>query len=270
LLLILSHARTGRFRRFNLRLDKRAQSSYFSAMQKNDALQRIRRFYKTVEARPADGGFEILLDGRKAKTPAGAAIALPTQAAGELVASEWADQAPWIEFGQMPATRHAFTAIDRVSGAHAETAAELARFAASDLLCYFAENPQALIERQQTQWGPVLDWAEDELGLLFVRAQGVVYQVQPPQTVHQVEALALELDDFTLAGLAWAAALFGSSVLALALQRGRLTGEEAFELSRLDEAFQNEQWGEDAEATERTAGMRREAVMLERWFAALR
>jgi chaperone required for assembly of F1-ATPase len=239
-------------------------------MRKNDALQRIRRFYKAAEARPADGRFEILLDGRRAKTPAGAVITLPTKAAGELVASEWADQVEWIEFGQMPATRHAFTAIDRVAAAHGETAAELARFAASDLLCYFAEAPTALTERQQAQWGPVLDWAEDELDLLFVRAQGIVYQAQPPETVHRVEAMAFDLDDFTLAGLAWAAALFGSAVLALGLQRGRLTGEEAFELSRLDEAFQNEQWGEDAEAAERTANMRREALMLERWFAALR
>ena len=239
-------------------------------MQKNDALQRIRRFYKAAQARPAGELFEIVLDGRRAKTPAGAVIALPTQAAGDLVASEWAGQGEWIEFGQMPATRHAFTAIDRVAAAHAETAAELARFAASDLLCYFAEAPSALIERQQTHWGPVLDWAEDDLGLLFVRAQGIVYQAQPPETLHKVEAMASELDPFTLAGLAWAAALFGSAVLALALQRGRLTGEEAFELSRLDEAFQNEQWGEDAEAADRTARMRAEALMLERWFAALR
>jgi chaperone required for assembly of F1-ATPase len=259
-----------RFRRGNLRLDKRVISSYFSAMQKNDALQRIRRFYKAVDVRAVEGGFEILLDGRKPKTPAGASLILPTPAAGELVAEEWAGQGDWLEFGHMPATRHAFTAIDRVSGHRAETAAELARFAASDLLCYFAEAPSALIERQQAQWGPVLDWAEDELDLLFVRAQGVVYQAQPPETVHRVEALASNLDNFTLAGLAWSAALFGSAVLALALQRGRLTGEGAFELSRLDEAFQNEQWGEDAEAAERTAGMRAEALMLERWFAALR
>jgi chaperone required for assembly of F1-ATPase len=248
----------------------RARPSYLSAMQKNDALQRIRRFYKAVEARPAGALFEIVLDGRRAKTPGGAAIALPTRAAGDLVASEWAGQGEWIEFGQMPATRHAFTAIDRVAAARAETAAELARFAASDLLCYFAEAPSALIERQQAQWGPVLDWAEDELDLLFVRAQGIVYQAQPPTTVHQIEAMALDLDDFTLAGLAWAAALFGSAVLALALQRGRLSGEAAFELSRLDEAFQNEQWGEDAEAADRTARMRDEALMLDRWFAALR
>ncbi len=239
-------------------------------MQKNDALQRIKRFYKAAEAQPHAGGFAIALDGRRAKTPAGALLLLPTKAAGEVVAAEWGAQGEWIEFAAMPASRHAFTALDRVSQARAETAAELARFAGSDLLCYFAQEPKALVARQHAQWAPVLDWAEDELGLLFLRAEGITYQAQPPATLKAVEDLANGLDDFALAGLAWGGALFSSTILALALLRGRLSGEEAFELSRLDEAFQIEQWGEDAEAAERTAKMRVEAIALEQWFAALR
>jgi chaperone required for assembly of F1-ATPase len=217
-----------------------------------------------------DGGVAVQLDGRQPKTPGGAALVLPTQAAADLVAAEWQAQGEWIDFTAMAANRHAFTAIDRVRLARAETAAELARFAGSDLLCYFAEQPAALVERQHTQWDPILDWAEDRHGLLFVRASGVVYQAQPPETLKRAEALGLALNDFELAGLAWAAALFGSTVLGLALQQRRITGEEAFELSRLDEAFQNEQWGVDAEAAARAEGIHAEALALERWFAALR
>ncbi|CAN5164356.1 ATPase [soil metagenome] len=239
-------------------------------MANNDALQRIRRFYKTAEARAVDGGFEILLDGRRAKTPEVKPLILPTEAAAALVAAEWAAQGDFIAFSAMPASRHAFTAIDRVGQAREETAAEVARFASSDVLCYFADEPAALYARQTEMWSPHLDWAEDELGLLFVRARGIAYQTQPPQTLERAHALALEADNFTLAGLAWAAALFGSAVLGLALQRGRLSGEAALELSRLDEAFQQETWGVDDEAAERTANMLSEAVLLERWFAALR
>ena len=105
--------------------------------------------------------------------------------------------------------------------------------------------------------------------LRFARATGVLHRPQSRSTLDRVEALALALDDFTLAGLALAASLFTSAVLALALQRGVLSGDEAFELSRLDEAFQEEQWGIDAEAAERTERLRAEAVMLDRWFRAL-
>ncbi len=218
---------------------------------------------------PHEGGFAVALDARMLRTPAGARLILPGQALAELVASEWAAQEQVIDHGRMPVTRLAFTAADRIGAARAATAAEIARQAGADLLCYFADAPKALTERQEARWGPLLDWAAQTLDLRFERARGILHRAQPQATLDRVEALALSLDDFALAGLALAAGLFSSAVLALALQRGVLSGDEAFDLSRLDEAFQEEQWGIDAEAAERTARLRDEAVMLEQWFRAL-
>lgn len=235
----------------------------------NDALQRIKRFYKAATVEVAAEGFAVALDGRQMKTPGKAPLVLPTRAAAEMVCAEWAEQGEFIRFSDMPATRHAYTAIDRVSLVRMEVAQEIGRYAGSDLLCYFADEPAALVKRQQDAWGPLLDWAEGEHDLAFVRAAGISPQPQPPQTLLRFEALALDLDDFRLAALAYAGALFGSSILALALIRGRLSGEEAYALSRLDEAFQEEQWGIDAEAAERTAQLHGEAVVLEAWLKAL-
>jgi chaperone required for assembly of F1-ATPase len=237
---------------------------------KADSAARIRRFYKDVTVEPRDGGWAVLLDGRGAKTPDRAPLRLPTEALARLAAEEWVAQGEFIAFPSMPATRLAFTAIDRVPAARAALAAEVARYAGADLLCYFAEAPEALLLRQTQSWGPLLDWAEAELGLRFERAAGIVHRPQPPETLSRVEALAAELDDWALAGLSYAAPLFGSAVLALAVQRARLSGEEAFGASRVDETYQEEFWGVDAEAAERAANMRAEAVMLGRWFAALR
>ncbi len=218
---------------------------------------------------PHEGGFAVALDARMLRTPAGARLILPGQALAELVASEWAAQEQVIDHSRMPATRLAFTAADRIGAARAATAAEIARQAGADLLCYFAEAPKALTERQEARWAPLLDWAAQTLDLRFERATGILHRAQPQATLDRVEALALSLDDFALAGLALAAGLFSSAVLALALLRGVLSGDEAFDLSRLDEAFQEEQWGIDAEAAERTGRLRGEAAMLERWFRAL-
>ena len=96
-----------------------------------------------------------------------------------------------------------------------------------------------------------------------------MHREQPPETLARVRALALGLDDFGLAGLAFGASLFGSAVLAIGLQRAWLAGDEAFERSRVDEAFQEEKWGVDEEAAERTERLRAEARMLERWFRGL-
>jgi chaperone required for assembly of F1-ATPase len=231
--------------------------------------ERIRRFYKTVGVAPAGQGYAVTLDQRTPRSPGGHRLVLPTDALASLVAEEWAAQRDFIVLVEMSATRLAYSALDGVAAARAETAASVARYAGADLLCYFADGPRALVERQETLWTPLLAWAGSELELPLVRATGVVHTAQPPQSLARAEALAAGLDDFALAGLAFATALFGSAVLGFALQRGRLSADQAFALSRLDETFQEEQWGLDAEAAARADALAADALMLERWFRAL-
>jgi chaperone required for assembly of F1-ATPase len=228
-----------------------------------------KRFYSAVSVAEMNGGFGVMLDGRTLRGPTGAQTVLPSEPLAELVAQEWAGQGETLELAAMHATRLANTAIESIPQAREATAQAITDYAASDLLCYFATAPAGLLERQTALWGPILDRAEAEERLRFVRAAGIVHQVQPTETLARVKAIALDLGDFGLTGLAFGAALFGSAVLAVALQRGWLTGEAAFDLSRLDEAWQEEKWGVDAEAAERTARLGGEAAMLERWFRGL-
>ena len=230
---------------------------------------RPRRFYKQVEVAPRGDGFTLLLDGRGAKTPAGAPLLLPGRALAELVAAEWDAQAEQIDLSAMPAHRLASTVIDRTASAGTAVAAEVARYAGSDVLCYFAEAPATLVEAQVARWGPLLDWARDALGVELYRVAGVVPRPQPPAALARVEALVADLKPFAQAGVAFATPLFGSAILALALQRGQLHADAAFDLSRLEQAYQEERWGVDAEAAERTAHQQAEARMIGRWFEAL-
>jgi len=227
------------------------------------------RFYTTVSVAEMNGGFSVRLDARPLRGPRGREVILPTQALAQQVAEEWASQGKVLELAAMHTTRLANTALEAVPRSRDATAQSIADYAASDLICYFATDPPGLLARQGQLWGPILERAEAVLGLRFVRAAGIVHQVQPPQTLLQVKALALELDDFALTGLAFGAPLFGSAVLALGLQRGWFSGAQAFDLSRLDEAWQEEKWGIDEEAAERTVRLRGEAAMLQRWFEGL-
>ena len=229
-----------------------------------------RRFYKTVATREVADGVGLFLDGKPVKTPAGKALTLPDSRLADMLAQEWDAQATHIEMARMPATRLAFTAIDFVGDARDAVAAEIGRYAGADAVCYFADGPESLIERQTRRWGPVIDWAEQALGVRFVRVTGIRHEEQPAANLLRLARLAEEENDFGLAGLGHATALFGSAILAFALQRGELDGQAALDLSLLDEMFQQERWGVDEEAAERVANMRVEAVMLERWFAALR
>ena len=231
--------------------------------------ERLKRFWKAVDVAESDGVWLVQLDGRTPRTPAGAPLALPTRAAAELAAAEWAAQGEYIDPATMPATRLASTAIDRVSQAREAVAEEIAAYAGSDAICYLADSPLALAERQAREWTPWRDWAARELGVALEPVEGIIHRAQDPAAIQRVEALALALDDFALTGLATAVPLFGSAVLGLAVQRGALGGGETFDLSRIDESFQEGQWGVDEEAAERTASRRAEAELLDRWFRAL-
>ena len=231
--------------------------------------EKPRRFYKAVDIAETEGGFAVLLDGRALRTPGGIRLKLPTRALAEQIAAEWEAQGETIEMAQMHATRLANTAIDSIGAAREAAADQIANYAASDLVLYFAEQPEALVSRQTELWGPVLDRIEKEARLSFVRASGIIHQAQPQESLDEVRRIALGLDDFGLTGLAFGAALFGSAILAIGLQRGWLDGAQAYELSRLDEAWQAERWGVDAEAAERVERLREEAQVLERWFRGL-
>jgi chaperone required for assembly of F1-ATPase len=236
----------------------------------SDPLQKSRRFYKEVSVEPEGAGFAVRLDGRTPRTPKGHPLVLPTPALADLIAAEWRAQGGWIAYASMPATRLAHTAIDAIPAVRGATIEGVVRYAGADLLCYFAERPVTLVHRQEKVWGPLLEWAGEAHGLDFVPTVGIVHRPQPPETLARVAALLTPMGDFTLAGVAFAAALFGSAVLALALRDGRINADEAMAAARLDEIFQEEQWGVDAEAEARADAMAVEAVMAERWFGALR
>jgi chaperone required for assembly of F1-ATPase len=231
--------------------------------------ERRKRFYNRVDVASVNGGFAVQLDGRQPKSPAGVALVLPGEPLAQLCAAEWAAQDEYIDPASMPATRLAWSALALDEAVRTAAVERLASFAGSDLLCYFAEGPSSLVERQERRWGSVIAWAEAALGARFHRTQGIVHQPQSQATLDRIAELARAEDAFALTGLIAAAALFGSAILAFALRRGELTAEAAFELSRLDETFQEQRWGVDAEAATRADAMAKEAATLGRWFDAL-
>ncbi len=214
----------------------------------------LKRFYATAGLVEADGRFALTLDGRRARTPGRNPVAAPSRAVMERVAEEWARQGEALDPSAMPLTRLLNSALDGVAKAMDETRAEIVRYAGSDLLCYRADDPEALAERQRLAFDPVLDWAAEELGARFALAAGVMHVAQPEATVGAVRDAVARFDDpVALAALSVVTSLTGSAVLALAVARGRLSADEAWRLAHLDEDFQIEKWGEDEEAAARRA-----------------
>lgn len=228
-----------------------------------------KRFYKTASAEQVPGGWGVRLDGRDVKTPARAALVLPTEALAKAIAAEWNAQGDHVDIASMHLTRLANVAIDRAAETRFEMADELARYCETDLICHIAEEPEELAEIEEENWRPVRDWAGETLGVLLVPVEGIIASPQPDASLEAAREHALSLDGFRLTGLLFGCGLLGSALLALAVERGALEAEAAFELAGIDEAYQAARWGEDAEAKAATEARRTEIKALGQWFASL-
>ena len=220
-----------------------------------------KRFYKTASVAPIDGGFAVHLDGKPVRTPGKALLALPTEAAAVLVAGEFAEQGETINPVTMPVMRLVNTTIDGVANDPQAVLEDILRFASSDLLCYRADAPQGLVERQNEQWDPVIDWARTTLGARFNLAEGIIHVEQPRETIAVLGShLNQRAEPLRLAAIHLMTSLTGSALLALAVDFGELDAETAWAAGHVDEDWQIEHWGQDAEAVARRAARKRDMM----------
>jgi len=216
----------------------------------------VKRFYREAGIAAEGVGFQILLDGKPARTPAKRPLALPTRAAAEAVAAEWSAQPAEFEPTSLRLTRLVNTAIDRVAAHRRMVVQEVTRFAATDLVCHRADAPAELVRRQQESWQPLVEWVRERFGAALALTTGILPAAQPEAALAALGRAVEGYDDFRLTALHAATAAAGSLVIGLALAEGRIDAAEAFAASCLDELFQIEKWGEDREAASRRAALR--------------
>jgi chaperone required for assembly of F1-ATPase len=246
-------------------------------------MNKNRRFYREVTVAPASGrrdacgtigagsdGWQVLLDGKPALTPAGHPVLLPAKPLAEAIAAEWEGQGSEIRSEIMPFTRLANTAIDRVAPDRRAAIDEVLKYAGSDLLCFRASAPDVLVERQNAAWDPLLDWAAEQYGIELQTVCGIAPMRQSADELGALESFIIQLDDFALTGLVAAAASLGSAILALALYERRIGPEEAFSSSELDAVYQAEIWGKDPLAAARNSRKQKEVFEISEFFLLTR
>jgi chaperone required for assembly of F1-ATPase len=207
-----------------------------------------KRFYKKVAVSETANGFHVTLDGRVLKTPGKKPLLCIGEIQAQCVAEEWQAQIDEIRPETMPCTRLMNVACELTPDKRPELISEFTKYCETDLLCYRASHPEDLVSLQNEKWQPVLDWAAKHHRIELATTDGLEAIVQPGQSLQNTTEIAKKLTDANLTLLLHFTACYGSAILALAVMEKHLDVSPAFELSRLDEAFQNEQWGEDDEA----------------------
>jgi chaperone required for assembly of F1-ATPase len=211
-----------------------------------------RRFYAKAGTAVLDRGHALHLDEKPVRTPARSVLAAPTLPLARLLAAEWEAQGDYIDPARMPLTRLANAIIDGVVTRPSPVVAEVQKYLASDLMCYRAASPAELVARQQQLWDPVLDWAEQTLGARFARTAGITHIEQTGEALRAASA-AIPQDAWRLGAVHSATTLTGSALLALAMERARLSADQAWQAANVDEDWNMEQWGRDEIALERRA-----------------
>ncbi|MEM7006575.1 MAG: ATP12 family protein [Pseudomonadota bacterium] len=229
----------------------------------------MKRFYKTATTIEKDGKWAVALDGRIIKTPARSDLTVSDDAIAAAIAEEWNAQGETVDIPAMHLTRLINVAIDRTPGERQAMIDEVGRYCETDLLCFLADDDQEdLRNRQIDLWRPIREWAGKTLGIVLLEAPGgVLHQPQPPASIYAARAHLSPMDDLRLTAFVFGMGLYGSALLMFAVERGHIEPLEAYESSILDEAWQMEKWGEDAEARARHDAQRTEVSVLTKVFS---
>lgn len=230
----------------------------------------LKRFWSAASFAEAEGGWQILLDSKPVRTPAKAALVVPTRALAEAIAVEWDAQDEAVDPLSMPLTRSANAAIDKVTPQFDEVAALIGEYGGADQLCYRAEGPDALIQRQAEAWDPLLDWAASGLKAPLAMTTGVMHTQQPVSSLQALGARVRALSPFELTALHDLVGLSGSLIIGLAVLDEVLAPEELWRRSRIDETWQQEQWGIDEEAAAAAALKRQDFLHAVRFIGLVR
>ena len=217
----------------------------------------------------AEGSPAVLLDDRPLRTPARAILTLPNEALAAGIAGEWRDQGDEVQPFSMPLTRIAVSAIDQVVPARDEIIRQIAGYGDTDLLCYRSEQEE-LAAMQAELWQPLLEWANASLSVSLVAVDGIMPVTQEGSSLDALHRAVEPHEDMELAALHLVTTTTGSVILALAFSHGEIDAGTAWELSRLDEAWQAERWGQDAEAAERADQLRDDLLAVARFLELCR
>ena len=225
-----------------------------------------KRFWKNADVVSVEGGFSVTLDGRSVKTPAKNLLTLPTKAMAEAVAAEWQAQEEKIDPATMPVTRTANAALDKVVPQHGEVADMLAEYGDSDLLCYRADSPSELVDLQSAHWDGLLEWAAEALGVRLHTRTGIMHKPQDADALAALSARVHALDSFELAAFHDLVSLSGSLIIGFAATLDARAPSDLWDVSRVDENYQADQWGRDDDAEELAARKRDSFLHAKRMF----
>lgn len=200
----------------------------------------MKRFYKITSVEKTDGGYKVMLDGKPVKTKSGRLLLAPNERIANAIMREWAAQVELIKPDTMPLTQIVNTCLDRVSVERGTMERNILKYLDTDLLCYRADRPNELVERQNMLWQRGLDWFEQRFSSTLLVTSGLFALKQPQEAHTAVSNYVRALPDDVFTILQIVTSLAGSLVLGLAFIERAITPEQVFSAMYVEEQFKED------------------------------
>jgi len=217
-----------------------------------------------------DNLYKIMQNNKQLKTPAGNNYSMKQEKLAKEIAKEWQSQKNKIIPSTMPLTQLMATALDIIKKDRKKIQKNLASYIPTELLCYKAQKPETLVEKQNTIWNEYLKWCENKFNISFKTSTGITPIEQKEKTISKITTAIKEYDDFALSALSCATDCTGSIVLGLALIEQFKPASDIFEACEIDVTDQAIRWGEDPVTKEKHKSMLFELNACEKWVELLK
>uniref|UniRef100_A0A6P4E3V4 ATP synthase mitochondrial F1 complex assembly factor 2 n=1 Tax=Drosophila rhopaloa TaxID=1041015 RepID=A0A6P4E3V4_DRORH len=187
-----------------------------------------KRFYKKTSVLSGGGGYEVVLDHRKLKTPKGTPFVVRNDPLAIAVATEFDAQKEHIERSRMHLSALCFTAIDNPNDlSKLDMVNYLLSFLATSTDMYPLQDETDLQDLQVNEWDPVIAWFNQRFQTNLQKTMNIT----PPQVSEEdkmrvakhFQSYSLE----TLHGFIFAVDTLKSIILACAVIEQMLTVEKA-------------------------------------------
>lgn len=211
----------------------------------------MKRFYKKVSVTHRGGLYYPQLDGKDIKTPLKTVLLSPIQDIADEISREWDAQKETIVPDTMPFTQIVSTRLDKITGQRDVITQQIMPYIDGDTILYHSSDKGDLLARQQNQWTPWVDWANQKIGSYYT-LQMELSATSQEKEIHDYWTRFIDgLDDERLTLFQALVSLTASPILSAAFLEKELNDEAVFSLSHLEELFQQESWGLDWEAEDK-------------------
>jgi len=197
------------------------------------------------------GKYLLTINNKSLKTPDGNTIELPSMKLAKLLLKDYESSFNSKSLNIVRPIKITNTAIDKIKPNNIFYINEITNNLNNDMICYFANSPVELVDLQNKEWLPLINYMESSYNIELIYTSKLFSINQKPDSLLKLKNILNEINIFKLSAIYTLSQITKSIIISLALVNNKISAKKAFENSNLEELYQISKWGKDEEAFDR-------------------